>query len=125
MPFTWVTAPINAGFYLYRIPDAHRLGAVGEGWAVAQTTLMNERVTIGGSRSPRGALLGPLLATFVLLPSIGFQWSLILCAGAYALLSMLVSERASCSLRRPIGFILTGLYAALILVIALFPYPRG
>ena len=27
-----------------RIPDAHRLGAVGEGWAVAQTTLMNERV---------------------------------------------------------------------------------
>jgi len=47
-----------------RIPDAHRLGAVGEGWAVAQTTLMNERVTIGGSRSPRGALLGPLVATW-------------------------------------------------------------
>jgi alkylation response protein AidB-like acyl-CoA dehydrogenase len=30
-----------------RIPDAHRLGAVGEGWKVAQTTLMNERVAIG------------------------------------------------------------------------------
>ena len=27
-----------------RLPDALRLGAVGEGWAVAQTTLMNERV---------------------------------------------------------------------------------
>jgi len=30
-----------------RIPDAYRLGAVGEGWKVAQTTLMNERVAIG------------------------------------------------------------------------------
>jgi alkylation response protein AidB-like acyl-CoA dehydrogenase len=34
-----------------RIPDAHRLGEVGEGWKVAQTTLMNERVSIGASRS--------------------------------------------------------------------------
>jgi hypothetical protein len=24
IPFVWVTAPINAGFYLYRVPDAHR-----------------------------------------------------------------------------------------------------
>ncbi|QHC24366.1 acyl-CoA dehydrogenase family protein [Streptomyces sp. GS7] len=36
-----------------RIPDAHRLGEVGEGWRVAQTTLMNERVAIGGVRTPR------------------------------------------------------------------------
>ncbi|MGY5127099.1 acyl-CoA dehydrogenase family protein [Streptomyces nigrescens] len=42
-----------------RIPDAHRLGAVGEGWKVAQTTLMNERVAIGGSRIPReGGMIG-------------------------------------------------------------------
>jgi alkylation response protein AidB-like acyl-CoA dehydrogenase len=34
-----------------RIPDADRLGAVGEGWRVATTTLMNERVSIGSSRS--------------------------------------------------------------------------
>ncbi|HEY2777839.1 MAG TPA: hypothetical protein VGI77_08020 [Gaiellaceae bacterium] len=27
VPFTWVTAPISAGFYLYRIPDAHRTPA--------------------------------------------------------------------------------------------------
>ena len=31
-----------------RIPDAHRLGAVGQGWQVAITTLMNERAAIGG-----------------------------------------------------------------------------
>jgi alkylation response protein AidB-like acyl-CoA dehydrogenase len=36
-----------------RIPDTHRLGAVGDGWRVATTTLMNERVAIGGSATPR------------------------------------------------------------------------
>ena len=34
-----------------RIPDADRLGDVGEGWRVARTTLMNERVAIGSARS--------------------------------------------------------------------------
>ena len=38
-----------------RIPDSHRLGAVGNGWRVAMTTLMNERSAIGGSSSVRGA----------------------------------------------------------------------
>jgi acyl-CoA dehydrogenase len=32
-----------------RIPDDQRLGAVGEGWRVSITTLMNERMAIGGS----------------------------------------------------------------------------
>ncbi|MBS2961922.1 acyl-CoA dehydrogenase family protein [Actinocrinis puniceicyclus] len=42
-----------------RIPDAHRLGPVGAGWAVAQTTLMNERVAIGGGAQPReGGVIG-------------------------------------------------------------------
>jgi alkylation response protein AidB-like acyl-CoA dehydrogenase len=31
-----------------RVPDADRIGDVGEGWRVAMTTLMNERTTIGG-----------------------------------------------------------------------------
>lgn len=31
-----------------RIPDANRLSEVGNGWAVALTTLMNERASIGG-----------------------------------------------------------------------------
>ena len=38
-----------------RIPDAHRLGAVGDGWRVAMTTLMNERSALGASGSRRGA----------------------------------------------------------------------
>ncbi|MER7004476.1 acyl-CoA dehydrogenase family protein [Dactylosporangium sp. NPDC000555] len=42
-----------------RIPDTDRLGAAGEGWAVAQTTLMNERVSIGGRAVPReGGMIG-------------------------------------------------------------------
>ena len=31
-----------------RVPDAWRLGAEGEGWKVALTTLMNERLAVGG-----------------------------------------------------------------------------
>ncbi len=38
-----------------RTPDAERLGEVGEGWRVSLTTLMNERVSIGGSVPPRGS----------------------------------------------------------------------
>jgi alkylation response protein AidB-like acyl-CoA dehydrogenase len=30
------------------VPDRQRLGAVGQGWTVALTTLMNERMSIGG-----------------------------------------------------------------------------
>jgi alkylation response protein AidB-like acyl-CoA dehydrogenase len=40
------------------IPDSERLGDVGEGWSVALTTLMNERVSIGGTIVPRGS--GPI-----------------------------------------------------------------
>lgn len=48
-----------------RIPDAHRLGAVGEGWQVAQTTLNNERVAIGGQAIPReGGMIGVLAETW-------------------------------------------------------------
>ena len=38
-----------------RIPDAERLGDVGEGWHVTLTTLMNERVAIGGGIPAKGA----------------------------------------------------------------------
>ena len=37
-----------------RIPDSERLGDVGEGWRVSLTTLMNERVSIGGQVQPQG-----------------------------------------------------------------------
>jgi alkylation response protein AidB-like acyl-CoA dehydrogenase len=38
-----------------RLADDLRLGGEGEGWRVAMTTLMNERVSIGGGRSKRGS----------------------------------------------------------------------
>jgi alkylation response protein AidB-like acyl-CoA dehydrogenase len=38
-----------------RIPDSERLGEVGEGWRVSLTTLMNERVAIGGGIPQRGS----------------------------------------------------------------------
>jgi alkylation response protein AidB-like acyl-CoA dehydrogenase len=48
-----------------RLPDSLRLGDVGDGWGVAQTTLMNERVAIGGSALPReGGMIGSLARTW-------------------------------------------------------------
>ncbi|MFF9585373.1 acyl-CoA dehydrogenase family protein [Streptomyces achromogenes] len=48
-----------------RIPDSRRLGAVGDGWRVAQTTLNNERVAIGGMAQPReGGMIGPVAKTW-------------------------------------------------------------
>ena len=45
-----------------RIPDDERLGDVGEGWGVSLTTLMNERVSLGGSTPPReSGLIGEAL----------------------------------------------------------------
>lgn len=41
-----------------RIPDSMRLDEPGRGWAVSITTLMNERVSIGGGTPPRGS--GPI-----------------------------------------------------------------
>ncbi len=72
-----------------------------------------------------GAALGPFLASFVLLPGIGYQWSLILCAAGYVLLGILVSERSSWSIRRPIGLVTIALCAAVTLLLAIFPYNRA
>ena len=47
------------------IPDADRIGAVGEGWKVAIGTLMNERVAIGGAALPReGGMIGSAARTW-------------------------------------------------------------
>ena len=72
-----------------------------------------------------GAAIGPLVATFILLPFLGYQPSLICCAAAYALLSIIVTERALCSLRRPTGIILVTLWIALLLGLVIFPYRRA
>ncbi|MEO3783872.1 acyl-CoA dehydrogenase family protein [Actinocorallia sp. B10E7] len=45
-----------------RVPDAHRLGEVGDGWKVANTTLMSERVAIGGQAVPRESGVLKLIA---------------------------------------------------------------
>ena len=45
-------ASFNEVFFTdVRVPDSHRLGDVNNGWAVALTTLMNERASIGAGGS--------------------------------------------------------------------------
>jgi spermidine synthase len=72
-----------------------------------------------------GAAAGPLLASFVLLPGVGYQWSLLLCAAGYVLLSVVVSERATWSIRQPVGRLIIGLCAGAILLMAVLPYHRA
>ena len=55
-------AEFNECFFTdVRVSDADRIGEVGNGWAVGITTLMNERVSIGGQTPPRGS--GPIAFT--------------------------------------------------------------
>src|SRR3954451_11274668 len=42
------------------VPDAMRVGDIGDGWRVANATLMNERVSIGSEVAPQGS--GPIAA---------------------------------------------------------------
>ncbi len=47
------TSNFNEVFFTdVEIPDSQRLGAVGEGWKVALTTLMNERLAVGEAPGP-------------------------------------------------------------------------
>jgi alkylation response protein AidB-like acyl-CoA dehydrogenase len=54
-----------------RIPDSLRLGEVGDGWRVAQSTLMNERVSIGAGAVPReGGIISALTALWRQQPAV-------------------------------------------------------
>src|SRR5438270_12654432 len=64
-----------------------------------------------------GAAIGPLLAGFVLLPKLGFQSSLIVCAVGYALLC-LMSGKLTAS---PIALGLSVIFGA---TVTLFPFHR-
>jgi alkylation response protein AidB-like acyl-CoA dehydrogenase len=52
-----------------RIPDAEMLGKPGDGWRVSLTTLMNERVSIGGAIPAKGSgVIRDLVKTWQALP---------------------------------------------------------
>jgi spermidine synthase len=71
-----------------------------------------------------GAALGPLLTGFILLPSVGFQSSLILAAIGYVALAILTSDKTSWSFQQPSGVALLALSTLFILTVAFFPYRR-
>ncbi len=52
-----------------RIPDAERLGQPGDGWRASLTTLMNERVSIGGTIPAKGSgTIASLMDTWAKVP---------------------------------------------------------
>ena len=71
-----------------------------------------------------GAACGPLLAGFVLLPRLGFQSSLIVCAAVYAGLALLTSEKQNWSLRSASGIAMILFSGAFVLILVIFPYHR-
>src|SRR5947207_1173108 len=71
-----------------------------------------------------GAAIGPLLAGFVLLPKLGFQSSLIICAIGYGILCLTISQKDNWSPQRPAGFALLELCVLFVATIALFPFHR-
>ncbi len=70
-----------------------------------------------------GAALGPVLTTFMLLPSLGFERTLILNAVAYVLLAILASHRVSWSPSRLSG--LTTCALGLVSVVFIFAFRHG
>ncbi|HBX78348.1 MAG TPA: acyl-CoA dehydrogenase [Acidimicrobiaceae bacterium] len=56
-----------------RVPDSMRVDEVGRGWGVSITTLMNERVSIGGNTPPRNS--GPIGQLLALWKSTGSESS--------------------------------------------------
>ena len=72
-----------------------------------------------------GAAVGPLIASFVLLPAVGYQWSLLICAAGYVLLGILISESSSWSIRRPIGVATITFCGTAILLLTILPYHRA
>jgi predicted membrane-bound spermidine synthase len=71
-----------------------------------------------------GAAIGPLLAGFVLLPKLGFQSSLIICAVGYGVLCLTISQKVNWSPKRSTGLVLLGLSILFIASVALFPFHR-
>jgi alkylation response protein AidB-like acyl-CoA dehydrogenase len=85
-------AEFNEVFFTdVRAPDSARIGAEGDGWRVAVTTLMNERVSIGGAVTRRGG--GPIAEAMKIYKE---KWSGDVSSHALALRDRLISSWIRC-----------------------------
>jgi len=71
-----------------------------------------------------GASVGPLVASFLLLPTIGYQRTLIGCAVAYLVLAFVLVQLQGWSVRAPIGWVQLSLLGAFGATLLFFPHGR-
>jgi len=92
-----------------------------------QVRVENRMNTVGITTlfNTAGAAVGPLLASFVFLPNLGFQTTLVICAIAYGLLAIWITAPRSWSFRKGTDVGLLSLGAVLVLLIVFFPYHRA
>jgi predicted membrane-bound spermidine synthase len=71
-----------------------------------------------------GAAIGPVLAGFFLLPRLGFQWSLVICAIVYAVLALLLPSSSRQSEAATNRWVLIALSAVFVALLVFFPKHR-
>jgi spermidine synthase len=108
-------------------PTAFISGAIFPALAAAVQEKIDNRMNAAGVVTlcnTAGAAIGPLLAAFVALPTIGFERTLLVCAALYAIMAVIVSDRRAWSLGQPLGMTLSILAAAIVALFIFFPYAR-
>lgn len=110
------------------LPTAFLSGVILPTLTLMMKSALAERTSSVGAimlANTVGAGIGPLLASFILLPRIGFQATLVAAAVAYALLGLLLSDRAAWSGFRLRSITLWAIGLAVALMLVLFPYHRN
>ena len=94
--------------------------------AIVQGKVQNRMNSVGILTlfNTTGAAIGPILAGFILLPTIGFQSSLIFCAVGYCVLAVFVAGSPRQSEAATTRVVLIALLGCFIAILATFPFHR-
>ena len=108
-------------------PSAFLSGIIFPTIAAAVQTNVGDRMRSAGQVTlfnTMGAAIGPWLAAFIFLPSIGFERTLVGCAAAYAVIALMVRPIRQWQVREWHGVTAAVLGVAFVVLLLVFPYQR-